>query len=135
MCIKPKLYTHTSPVSAMASTEEEVSDYDVMDFPIFLTKVSIYIDFRIKIHLKTSQIFYPGEEKIIPTRLMISAMPAHMNFHIKEESRLPLMLKSEGSISPMFRGRLHLNLFNSNNSVVHLNTTVTVAYIIIQVNL
>jgi hypothetical protein len=53
----------------MASTEEELSDYDVMDFPIFLTKVSNYIDFRIKITLKSPQIFYPGEEKIVPTRL------------------------------------------------------------------
>ena len=119
----------------MASTDEELSDYDVMFFPIYLTKVSNFIDFRIKITLKSPQIFYPGEEKIVPTRLMISAMPPHVNIHIKEEGRIHLMLKSEGSVSPMFRGRMHLNFFNSNNSIIHLNSTVTVAYLIIQINL
>ena len=66
---------------------------------------------------------------------MISAMHSHVNIHIKEEGRIPLMLKSEGSVSPMFRGRMHLSFFNSNDSVIHLNSTVTVAYLIIQTNL
>ena len=119
----------------MASTEEEEDDYNITDFPLFLTKVSNFIDFRIKIQLKSSQIFYPGEEKIVPTKLIISTIPTHMNFHIKEEGRIPLMMKSEGSVSPMFRGRLHLYFFNVSASVFHLNSTITVAYIIIQNNL
>ena len=119
----------------MASTEEDESDYDVVDFPIFLTKVSSLIDFRIKIKLKNPEIFYPGEEKIVPTRLMISALPTHMNFHVKEESRIPLMLLSEGAISPAFRGRVYMTFSNLNNSVIRLSTSITIAYLIIQINL
>lgn len=118
----------------MASIEEEVIDYDVVDFPIFIPYYPHLIEFRVKIQLKCNQVFFPGEEKAVPTRLMISAMPSHLMFHIKEDSKIPLMMMSEGPISPASRGRIFIKFVNVNNNVIRLNCNIIVGYLIIQLN-
>ena len=112
--------------------EELPEDYNSLEFPIFNS--SDLIEYRVKINLKCSQVFFPGEEKMIPTRLVISIIPEHVTFHIKEESRIPLMMLSEGPISPAFRGRLFTKLVNVKNDIINLNADMTIGYLIIQLN-
>ena len=124
-----------SPVSGMASIEEEIpSDVDLLDFPILVPHHPHLIEFRLLIQLKCNQVFFPGEEKAVPTRLMISAMPSHLMFHIKEDSKIPLMMMSEGPISPASRGRIFIKFVNVNNNVIRLNCNIIVGYLIIQLN-
>ena len=89
------------------------------------------IEYRIKVLSSHSEIFNSGQSKKIETNIRITRKPGRLSILLKPAENFELRLNNEGFISPMLRGKIPVELMNSNIDVQHLPAGSIVGYLIL----
>ena len=89
------------------------------------------IDYRVKLLLKKDIRLSPGQEMLAETACIITDGIAEFCLHIKKSENIPLTLLSEGYISELFSGRVHVKLTNHKSETVRLCGGTEVGFIIV----
>ena len=97
--------------------------------PIFDHLVDV-IEYRVKLLSEESEIFAPGEQKIIKTSAEIARKAGKLSLLMKPADNLPLRFLSEGFISPSFRGAISVSLQNASHEEVHLAAATVIGFLI-----
>jgi len=88
------------------------------------------IEYRVKLLCSESEIFAPGEHKIIKTSAEIARKAGKLSLLIKPPDNLALRFLSEGFISPSFRGSLTVSLQNAGHEELRLSAGTVVGFLI-----
>ena len=110
----------------------ETQDYKIEDLvkppETFLKHL---IDYRVKLLLKNDIVLQPGQEVLVATACIIGDGIGDFCLHIKRSENIPLTLLSEGYISELFSGRVHVKLANYKSEPVQLFGGTEVGFIIV----
>ncbi len=88
------------------------------------------IEYRVKLLSAESEIFAPGEVRILKTSAEIARKAGKLSLLMKPADNLALRFLSEGFISPLFRGIIEISLQNASQCEVHLAAGTVVGFLI-----
>ena len=110
----------------------ETQDYKLEDLVLPPDPSSKHlIDYRVKLLLKNDIILGPGQEALAQTACMIEDGISDFCIHVKKSENIPFSLLSEGYISELFSGRVHVKLANYKSETLKLYGGTEVGFIIV----
>ena len=124
--------SETRDIDEVCSERRKTQDYKLEDLILPPNPSSKHlIDYRVKLLLKNDLVLTQGQEVLAPTACIIEEGIPDFCLLIKKSDNTPLTLLSEGNISELFRGRIHIKLANYKSEIVTLYSGTEVGFLLV----